>query len=63
MENARKMYTSQASLCALGCYLTRQQVFEDLKVLPLPQKNGAPCALGETGRCAHAHSGRRNRYE
>lgn len=40
VKNARKFYTARASLCALGCYLRQQQMFDDLKMLPLPQKKG-----------------------
>jgi hypothetical protein len=39
-ENARKIYTPKASLCALGVYLQQQHMFDDFQSLPLPQKNG-----------------------
>ena len=57
MGNARKIYTSQASLCALGCYLTRQQAFDDLMSLPLPQKKGLTCPLGKIARHADVDLG------
>lgn len=63
MNNARKIYTSRAGLCALGCYLTQQRVFDDLQRLSLPQKKGVLYTLGETARYAHADFCRGDRHE
>jgi hypothetical protein len=38
MPHGQKIYTSRASLCALGCYLQQERVLDDLKILPVPQK-------------------------
>jgi hypothetical protein len=63
MNNARKISTPRASLCALGCYLTQQQALDNLKNLSLPQKKGLPCAMGKTDRYARPDFCRRNRDE
>ena len=47
MKDARKIYTPKASLCALGVYLQQQHMFDDFRTLPLPQKNGVACPMGE----------------
>ncbi len=38
MQDAQKIYTPRASLCALGSYFQQEQVLDDLKSLPLAQK-------------------------
>lgn len=42
-----KIYTSRASLCALGIYLHQHQLLDDLKMLPVPQKKDCSLSLGQ----------------
>lgn len=46
MQHGQKIYTSRASLCAFGCYLQQEHMLDDLKTLPVPQKN-LLCPLGK----------------
>ncbi len=45
MQHGRK-YIRHGRLCAFGCYLQREHVLDDLKALPVPQKN-LLCPLGK----------------
>lgn len=47
-----KIYTSRASLCALGIYLNQHHVFDDVKTLPVHQKKSAPRPMGKIDRYA-----------
>lgn len=38
MPHIQKIYTSRASLCALGCYIRQEGFLDDLSRLPLSQK-------------------------
>jgi hypothetical protein len=46
-ESLVKIYTSRASLCALGIYLHQRHLLDDLKTLPVPQKKDCSFSLGE----------------
>ena len=50
MKNARKMYTSQASLCAFGIYLRHHHLLDNLQDVAIPQKkstmrHGKNCSM------------------
>jgi hypothetical protein len=45
-----KIYTSRASLCALGIYLNQHHLLDDLKSLSIPQKKDCPFSLGKNPR-------------
>lgn len=60
MNTTRKIYTSKASLCALGCYVRQQHLCDDVQTLRLPQKKDRLCPMGETDRYARPDSRRRD---